>query len=65
MSVPLAVQCINMDEVLGVKMVMGRRGMKFLEDGREWRLHGFLCAVDLVLYGVLEEYLGMMVGWFT
>ena len=36
-------------------MEMGRRRVSFLEDGREWRLPGLLCADDLVLYGELEE----------
>ena len=34
-----------------VKMGMGRKGVRFLEDGREWRLPGFLYADDLVLCG--------------
>ena len=42
---------VYMDVVMKeVKMSMGRRGGKFLEDGREWRLLGLLYADDLVLY---------------
>ena len=29
--------------------------MRFLEDGREWRLPGLLCTDDSVLCGVSEE----------
>ena len=36
-------------EMKEVKMEMGRRGVRFLEDGREWRLPGLLYADDLVL----------------
>ena len=40
---------VNMDGVMKeVKMGMGRRGMVFLEDGREWRLPDPLYADDLV-----------------
>ena len=38
--------------------------MKFLEDGREWRLPGLLYADDLVLCGESEEDLRAMVGQF-
>ena len=48
-----------------MKMGMGRRGVRFLEDGREWRLPGLLYADDLVLCGESEEDQGMMVGWFA
>ena len=34
---------------------MGRRGVRFREDGREWRLPSLLYADDLVLRGELEE----------
>ena len=49
--VPLAVQCnVYMDGVMNeVKIGMGRKGVSFLEDGREWRLPGLLHADDLVL----------------
>ena len=40
-----------MDTVKEVKMGMGRRGVRFVEDGREWRLPGFLYADELVLCG--------------
>ena len=43
-----------------VKMGMGRRGVRFLEDGRVWRLPGLLYADDLVLYGESEEDLRVM-----
>ena len=46
-------------------MRMGRRGMRFLEDGREWRLPGLLYANDLVLCGELEKNLRVMVGRFA
>ena len=40
--VPLAVN-VYIDAVMKeVKMVMRRRGVRFLEDGREWRLTGLL-----------------------
>ena len=40
---------VYMDAVMKeVKMVIGRRGVKF-QEGREWRLHGLLYADDLVL----------------
>ena len=38
--------------------------MKFLVDGREWRLPGLLNADDLVLYGESED-LREMVGQFA
>ena len=36
--------------MIEVKMGMGRRGVRFLEDGGEWRLPDFLYADDLVLH---------------
>ena len=39
--------------------------MRFLEEGREWRLPGFLCINDLILCGESEENLRAMVGRFT
>ena len=36
-------------------MGMGRRGVSFLEDWREWRLPSFFYADDLVLRGESEE----------
>ena len=37
-----------------VKMRMGRRGVRFQEGGREWRLPGLLYADDLASSG--EEF---------
>ena len=48
-----------------VKMGMGRRGVKFLEDGKEWKLPGLLYADVLVLCGESEEDLRVMVGRFA
>ena len=63
--VPLALQCIYMDAVMKeVKIGMGRRGMRFQEKGREWRLPSFLYADDLVFCSELEEDLRAMVGCF-
>ena len=42
-------------------MGMGRVGVKFLEDGKEWRLY----ADDLVLCGESEVDLRVMVGRFA
>ena len=40
---------VYMDAVMKeVKMGMGRMGMRFQEEGREWRLTGLLYADDLV-----------------
>ena len=36
-------------------MGMGRKGVRFLEDEREWRLPGLLYAYELVLCGESEE----------
>ena len=41
---------VYMDAVMKeLKMGMGRRGVRFLEEGREWKLPGLLYADDLVL----------------
>ena len=48
-----------------VKMGMGRRGVRFLEDGREWGLPGLLYADDLVLCGESDLDLRVMVGQFN
>ena len=48
-----------------VKMGMGKRGVRFLEDGKEWRLLGLLYADDLVLCGESEEDLRAMVRRFA
>ena len=47
------------------KMGMGRRGVSFMEDRREWRLPGLLYVDDLVLCGELEEDLILMAGRFA
>ena len=47
------------------KMGMGRRVVRFLEDGRKWRLAGLLYADDLVLCGGSEEDLRGIVGRFA
>ena len=46
-------------------MEMRSRGVRFLEDGREWRLPGLLCADELALCGEPEEDLRTMVEWFA
>ena len=48
-----------------VKMGMGRRGVSFLEDGRELRLLDLLYADDLVLCGESQEDLRVMEGRFA
>ena len=48
-----------------IKMGIGRRGVRFLEDGREWRLPGLLYANDLVLCSESEEDLRMIVEQFA
>ena len=42
----------------------GGAGVRFWEDGREWKLPGLLYADDLVLGGELEEDLKVMVEQF-
>ena len=45
---------VYMDAVMKeVNMGMGKRGMRFQEEGREWRLPDLLYLDDLVLYGEL------------
>ena len=57
---------VYMDAVIkGVKMGIGRRGVRFLEEGREWRLSGLLYEDYLVLCGESEEDLRVMVGLFV
>ena len=47
---------VYMDGVMKeVKMGMGRRGVRFMEDGREWRLPGLFYADNLILCGESEE----------
>ena len=48
-----------------VKMEMGRRGVRFQEDRREWRLPSLLYADDLALCGESEEDLRAMVRNFV
>ena len=48
-----------------VKMEMGRSRVRFLEEGREWKLLGLLNAGDLVLCSESKEDLGTMVGRFV
>ena len=56
---------VYMDAVMKeLKMGMGRRGVRFQEEGWEWRLSGFLYADDLVLCGESEENLRAIVGCF-
>ena len=40
---------VHTDTVMKVKMRMGRRVVRFQEEGREWRLPHLLYADDLVL----------------
>ena len=57
---------VYMDAVMKeVKMRMGRRGMRFQEEGREWRLTGLLYEDDIVLCGESEEDLGAIVARFV
>ena len=56
---------VYMDAVMmEVKIGMGRKGVRFEEEGKEWRLSGLLYANDLVLCCELEEELGVIVGRF-
>ena len=52
-------------EMKEVEMGIGRRGVRFQEEGREWRLPCFSYADGLVLCGELEEELRAMVGRFV
>ena len=57
---------VYMDAVMKeVKMGMGRKGVRFLVDMREWTLLGLLYADDLVLCGESGEDLRAVVGWFA
>ena len=44
---------------------MGSKGVRFLEERREWRLLGLLVAYDLVLGGESKENLKVMVEHFV
>ena len=46
-------------------MGMRRKGVRFQEEGRKWRLPDLLYADDLVLWDELEEDLRAMVGRFV
>ena len=55
-----------MDAVMKeVKIRMGKMGVRFLEEGREWRLLCLLYAYDLVLYSESEEGVKVMVRRFV
>ena len=55
-----------MDAVMKeVKIWMGRMGVRFMEERREWRLPCLLYTDDLVLCGESEEDLKLMVGIFV
>ena len=57
---------VYMDAVMeDVKIGMGRKGVRFLEEGREGRLTGLLYADNLVLCGESEEEQRTMVGRFA
>ena len=45
-----------------VKMWMGKMGVMFLEEEREWRLPGLLYSDDSVLCGKSEKALKVMLG---
>ena len=47
-----------------VEMGMGRRGVSFQEEEREWRFPGLLYADHLVLCGRSEEDLRAIMGRF-
>ena len=53
---------VYMDAVMKVKMGMGWKGVRFQEEGREWRLSALLYTDDLVLCGGSEEDLREIVG---
>ena len=66
-NVPLGFH-VYMDAVEVMKkeeIGMGSVGMRFLEEGREWRLTGLLYADDLVLCNESEEALKTRVGCFV
>ena len=61
--VTLAFQRIYMDALMKkVKIGMGRRGVRFQEEGKEWRFPGLLYADDLILCGESEEHLRAILG---
>ena len=46
-------------------MGMGRRRVRFQEEGREWRLPSLLYGNDLILCSELKEELRALVGHFA
>ena len=48
-----------------VKIEMGKKGVGFQKEGKEWRLPGFLYADELVLGSESEENLTVMVRRFV
>ena len=57
---------VYMDGVMNKgKMGMGRKEVRFQEEGREWRLPGLLYSDDLFLCGEPEENLRAMAGHFV
>ena len=56
---------VYMDGLMKVKMGKERRGVRFLDDGKEWTLLGLLHADDLALCRKSEGDLWAMVGWFV
>ena len=47
---------VYMDAVMKeVKMGKGRSGVRFMEEGKEWRLPNLLYSDDMVLCGESEE----------
>ena len=48
-----------------MKMGMGKRGVTFLDDGREWRLPGLFYADDFFICGESDEGLRVMVERFA
>ena len=55
---------VYIDAMMEMKLGMGGRGVRFQEEGREWRLPGLLYADDLVLCDELKEDLRVIVGRF-
>ena len=56
---------LHMEAVMKkLKMGVGRRGVRFQEEPREWRLPGLLYADDLVLRVESEEDLRAILGRF-
>ena len=55
-----------MDVVLKeMKMEIGRTGVRFLEEGSEWRLPGLLFADDLILCDESKIHQRAMMGLFV